>query len=196
MASNSSTNAASRSSSGVDAKTPGGQLTGFGWDQMSDIAGNWGDNEALAGIIVGAMVDGALGSINAGSNLQYESAMAELQQQLQIGMEEIKTANQIELIGAEGAMAGELVDKQGQWDVNKIMSQGDVDINKLNTMGQNKLNEINQQGAVDINKLNVMGQNKLNEIGAQGDVAKDLHCLLYTSPSPRDLSTSRMPSSA
>ena len=26
--------------------------------------------------------------------------------------------------------------------------------------------------------------------------AKDNHCLLYTSPSPRDLSTSRMPSSA
>ena len=27
-------------------------------------------------------------------------------------------------------------------------------------------------------------------------VAKAYHCLLYTSPSPRDLSTSRMPSSA
>ena len=27
-------------------------------------------------------------------------------------------------------------------------------------------------------------------------VSKDKHCLLYTSPSPRDLSTSRMPSSA
>ena len=26
--------------------------------------------------------------------------------------------------------------------------------------------------------------------------AENLHCLLYTSPSPRDLSTSRMPSSA
>ena len=28
------------------------------------------------------------------------------------------------------------------------------------------------------------------------DVAPDVYCLLYTSPSPRDLSTSRMPSSA
>ena len=28
------------------------------------------------------------------------------------------------------------------------------------------------------------------------DVLKQLRCLLYTSPSPRDLSTSRMPSSA
>ena len=31
----------------------------------------------------------------------------------------------------------------------------------------------------------------------QADTAKSVeHCLLYTSPSPRDLSTSRMPSSA
>jgi len=30
----------------------------------------------------------------------------------------------------------------------------------------------------------------------QGESAKDCTCLLYTSPSPRDLSTSRMPSSA
>ena len=28
------------------------------------------------------------------------------------------------------------------------------------------------------------------------DTAKNRNCLLYTSPSPRDLSTSRMPSSA
>ena len=30
----------------------------------------------------------------------------------------------------------------------------------------------------------------------KGDFRKDFICLLYTSPSPRDLSTSRMPSSA
>ena len=37
------------------------------------------------------------------------------------------------------------------------------------------------------------------EVNAKGDTHIDLHhttCLLYTSPSPRDLSTSRMPSSA
>ena len=31
---------------------------------------------------------------------------------------------------------------------------------------------------------------------AEGNVAGNIGCLLYTSPSPRDLSTSRMPSSA
>ena len=33
-------------------------------------------------------------------------------------------------------------------------------------------------------------------VGIGGGVTTDLTCLLYTSPSPRDLSTSRMPSSA
>ena len=35
-----------------------------------------------------------------------------------------------------------------------------------------------------------------NETGAVGVGDQDQTCLLYTSPSPRDLSTSRMPSSA
>ena len=34
------------------------------------------------------------------------------------------------------------------------------------------------------------------EVQVAGTFAKDRFCLLYTSPSPRDLSTSRMPSSA
>ena len=34
------------------------------------------------------------------------------------------------------------------------------------------------------------------EIQARGEIALLKACLLYTSPSPRDLSTSRMPSSA
>ena len=41
-------------------------------------------------------------------------------------------------------------------------------------------------------------QDKLISIGFQNEelLTKYYHCLLYTSPSPRDLSTSRMPSSA
>ena len=35
-----------------------------------------------------------------------------------------------------------------------------------------------------------------NEILFYGTIDRDNACLLYTSPSPRDLSTSRMPSSA
>ena len=41
--------------------------------------------------------------------------------------------------------------------------------------------------------LSIMGSGDLDAIRA---VAKGGGCLLYTSPSPRDLSTSRMPSSA
>ena len=41
-------------------------------------------------------------------------------------------------------------------------------------------------------------QQKLDDVIAmgRGDTDLDTPCLLYTSPSPRDLSTSRMPSSA
>ena len=37
---------------------------------------------------------------------------------------------------------------------------------------------------------------ELRPIGKSGQMGAGIPCLLYTSPSPRDLSTSRMPSSA
>ena len=50
-------------------------------------------------------------------------------------------------------------------------------------------------------RAKVMGKNKVVQIAKKGKDAirnsnKSSTCLLYTSPSPRDLSTSRMPSSA
>ena len=48
--------------------------------------------------------------------------------------------------------------------------------------------------------LVMLGVHEANEVlrsyGKYVTKAKDISCLLYTSPSPRDLSTSRMPSSA
>ena len=41
-----------------------------------------------------------------------------------------------------------------------------------------------------------LGQDKKDDNKAEGEGGADDACLLYTSPSPRDLSTSRMPSSA
>ena len=41
-----------------------------------------------------------------------------------------------------------------------------------------------------------LGKNVVLKIMEAGGQAIYKHCLLYTSPSPRDLSTSRMPSSA
>ena len=38
--------------------------------------------------------------------------------------------------------------------------------------------------------------NNIVEVGAASSLSLPITCLLYTSPSPRDLSTSRMPSSA
>ena len=42
--------------------------------------------------------------------------------------------------------------------------------------------------------INIVKEVQLTNLGLL--MAEVLHCLLYTSPSPRDLSTSRMPSSA
>ena len=39
-------------------------------------------------------------------------------------------------------------------------------------------------------------KNGVNNCKIEGKESNDWNCLLYTSPSPRDLSTSRMPSSA
>ena len=48
-----------------------------------------------------------------------------------------------------------------------------------------------EQGAVA-----VMGASTLTDANSERQLARLVFCLLYTSPSPRDLSTSRMPSSA
>ena len=66
-----------------------------------------------------------------------------------------------------------------------------------------------QDGCLRINRINVIfgpfivGQNRLQKTVIDGIVMQKIRkagdaktCLLYTSPSPRDLSTSRMPSSA
>ena len=44
--------------------------------------------------------------------------------------------------------------------------------------------------------LSVPTEQITKELATVGEIAGVLDCLLYTSPSPRDLSTSRMPSSA
>ena len=56
---------------------------------------------------------------------------------------------------------------------------------------------LNAGAKVYATDLEPAGLEKLSALGAETeilDITKD--CLLYTSPSPRDLSTSRMPSSA
>ena len=55
--------------------------------------------------------------------------------------------------------------------------------------------------AIDVDKLiedtkKKQAEAKKNAATARAEAEKDKACLLYTSPSPRDLSTSRMPSSA
>ena len=56
--------------------------------------------------------------------------------------------------------------------------------------------EILAKALAERNKLVVVGIGKSGNIGQKIAATFNSTCLLYTSPSPRDLSTSRMPSSA
>eukprot|EP00829_Urostomides_striatus_P000598 TRINITY_DN10676_c0_g1_i1.p1 TRINITY_DN10676_c0_g1~~TRINITY_DN10676_c0_g1_i1.p1 ORF type:complete len:101 (-),score=51.41 TRINITY_DN10676_c0_g1_i1:7-282(-) len=49
---------------------------------------------------------------------------------------------------------------------------------------------------VDANKRSLKGINNQSNWMKRTPIAQAIICLLYTSPSPRDLSTARMPSSA
>lgn len=138
-------------------KTNSGLLQANGWEQLGALMEQYGDNEQIAGIITGALVDGALTGLNMGNNLQFESGMAELQMQLTTQLEELKTANQIELIDAEGQMAGDLIGKQGEWKIKTDLAASQNKINEIGVTSQANINQINAQGAVDINKMNVKG---------------------------------------
>ena len=69
---------------------------------------------------------------------------------------------------------------------------------KVNTLGVITLSELdwitNHQS--EFSRLDMALVIKIGRLMDSGVVEIDNSCLLYTSPSPRDLSTSRMPSSA
>ena len=133
-------------------KTQSGLLQANGWEQLGELMAQYGDNEQIAGIITGALVDGALTQLNMGNNLQFESGMAELQMMLTTQLEELKTANQMELIDAEGQMAGQLIGTQGEWKIKTDLAASQNKINEIGATSEANINQINAQGAVDINK--------------------------------------------
>ena len=48
----------------------------------------------------------------------------------------------------------------------------------------------------EYNKVEILGIGKSKSLGVHRGVVNNITCLLYTSPSPRDRTRSRMPSSA
>ena len=59
-----------------------------------------------------------------------------------------------------------------------------------------KLSELKTERTQQHSQLKVMREKIKNNLIANAKSSNSKSCLLYTSPSPRDLSTSRMPSSA
>ena len=76
-----------------------------------------------------------------------------------------------------------------QWSLAKLLEPGDI-IGAAGQLGKTRTGEI----TIWVEELSVLSKSVLQppeKFHGLSDV-----CLLYTSPSPRDLSTSRMPSSA
>ena len=76
-----------------------------------------------------------------------------------------------------------------------------VNLKFLSSKEMKKLNKDFRDKNLDTNVLSFPASDAAKKIsGELGDIAMSIPyiktCLLYTSPSPRDLSTSRMPSSA
>ena len=79
--------------------------------------------------------------------------------------------------------------------LNKDVSLTGVDAYSLSssTICEGEGDAVEDEGGLEINEISSDGSIEI--INTSDDVL-DISCLLYTSPSPRDLSTSRMPSSA
>ena len=80
---------------------------------------------------------------------------------------------------------------------NKLRKHASIISNILERHGKKKLQEIekNCQSTISARGINFRVY-AANNRAEQKKWPLDIICLLYTSPSPRDLSTSRMPSSA
>eukprot|EP00831_Metopus_contortus_P022789 TRINITY_DN2048_c0_g1_i4.p3 TRINITY_DN2048_c0_g1~~TRINITY_DN2048_c0_g1_i4.p3 ORF type:complete len:164 (+),score=32.08 TRINITY_DN2048_c0_g1_i4:196-687(+) len=75
-------------------------------------------------------------------------------------------------------------------DISKIEKGNKIKITLSIGIGKGGMSPQENYNNADIAKELALGR------GGDQVVVKDKNCLLYTSPSPRDLSTSRMPSSA
>ena len=72
--------------------------------------------------------------------------------------------------------------------VHKYVTYGDTEEDKQEIAAINHIDINVEKGEF----VAILGKNG----SGKSSLAKHINCLLYTSPSPRDLSTSRMPSSA
>ena len=78
--------------------------------------------------------------------------------------------------------------------LNSLKRASDIEISSQLTGNVNI--DTPQKVNIDALKLKMIKQEKKDNFKNKAIVVSLFFCLLYTSPSPRDLSTSRMPSSA
>ena len=86
---------------------------------------------------------------------------------------------------------------KGHESTAKLLLVNDADVNLCNNSGKSPLFKACYNGHEITAKLLLVNGADLNLCDKNGISPQQIACgLLYTSPSPRDLSTSRMPSSA
>ena len=80
---------------------------------------------------------------------------------------------------------------------NRVDSE--IMLGSLNSQGYQFTDDAEEAEVIIVNTcgfLSAASQESITRILELSDLKQEGRCLLYTSPSPRDLSTSRMPSSA
>ena len=84
--------------------------------------------------------------------------------------------------------------------LGEIDAIDNAELLKFMVVKKNKIKKIRQQSLMNLADLKKKKKKNIpvefEDMKVENIVIQDYNCLLYTSPSPRDLSTSRMPSSA
>ena len=71
-----------------------------------------------------------------------------------------------------------------------------VGVSVVSALSESLIIDIERAGDQNLHQISFKNGIIIKKLSAIAKTTKNSHCLLYTSPSPRDLSTSRMPSSA
>ena len=137
----------------------------------------------------------SIAGVNSGSTTDISSATSDI-----LLSRDLTSADSIVLTAAGDVIASaqNITSTTGDIDINAdLLSTGNI---VLTAAGDLTTMAIDVDGNIDLNaNLNLRA---IGSLTSGGDVTADSTtgainiCLLYTSPSPRDLSTSRMPSSA
>ena len=148
--------------------TLGGNIFNQGAKNITDIANKYKDNETITGFAIGSYLDSASTMMNAGTALQYNTAMSSHNALLTQQLENVKTGNQMQLMSAEGRIAKDLIGAQGNQQRLNIAATGKEQRAGIREQGgQDRLN-IAATGVEQRAGMRVQGQEDRKNIRTAG----------------------------